>query len=113
MSIINFSSRLKHNITFFAKESNTSRWSEVLSCFAEIKALYRYKPIITQNLTFGNLTTEDYYLFTIRFSSTICINMRIKFAQRRFEIHRIINPLEQNHNLEIFAFELHHNKEPA
>lgn len=104
----NFSSRLKHYITFLTlKQNSINEWNKVISCFAEIEHVTGYKPITLQNFSFGNLVTENYHLFTTRFYPQILLNMHISFQQRKFEIHRIVNPHIQNMYLEIFALELY------
>jgi SPP1 family predicted phage head-tail adaptor len=77
-----------------------------MTSFAEVQPVCDNRFISLEGLSFGNVITEKYFLFKIRFMDGITQEMRISFKGRFFEIKRIINEDERNKMLSIIALEI-------
>lgn len=103
-------SRLSHNITFLENLAESMDeeqcWKERSSCFAEISPLTDCRYIAIEGMSFGNLITEEYYIFKIRYMEGINKSMRIVFRSKIYSIKRIINMKEQDRMLNIIAHEI-------
>jgi len=103
-------SRLVHNITFLENlaesASEDQDWREKYNCFAEISPLTDCKYISIEGMSFGNLITEEYYLFKIRYIEGVSKNSRISFRNKLYAIKRIINIKERDKILNIIAHEI-------
>ncbi len=64
------------------------------------------KYMLIEGLNFGNLITEDYYLFKIRYMDGLTKALRISFRRKLYSIKRIINIGEKNRFLNIIALEI-------
>ncbi len=106
----NIISRLVHKIAFLKNYSDNSTedkiWEEVQTSFAEVKPICDNRFIFSEGLAFGNVVSEKYFLFKIRFTKDIDADMRISFKARNFEIKRIINQNERDKILNIIAIEI-------
>jgi SPP1 family predicted phage head-tail adaptor len=106
----NLISRLVHNITFLENLaesiSEDPDWREKYNCFAEIFPLTDCKYISIEGMSFGNLITEEYYLFKIRYIKGISKNFRISFRDKLYSIKRIINLKEKDKIINIVAHEI-------
>lgn len=96
----------RHYISILSENATSSfqqenKWEVKYNIFAEIKALQGSSVNEIDRLSFGNIVTEEYFLFKIRFLPDLDNNMRISFKNRLFSIKRIINFYEQNKILEI------------
>ncbi|HJD61873.1 MAG TPA: head-tail adaptor protein [Rickettsia endosymbiont of Columbicola hoogstraali] len=93
--IRNFRHQIKflENITLEPIEED--RWIEKLTVYAEIIPLCDNKFLALENISFGHVITEGYFLFKIRFIKNITTKMRIIFKEREFEIKRVINVEEK------------------
>ena len=81
--------------------AGTTSYSDTLTCWAAIWPL-------SANESLENLKTEHKVTHRIRcwYSSSIDEAQRIKYGSRYFEIVSLINPDEQNVELEIIATEI-------
>jgi len=106
-AIKNFRHQIKflENITTDTIEED--RWVEKFTTYAEIKPLCDSKFLALENISFGHVITEGYFLFKIRFIKNITTKMRILFKEREFEIKRIINVEEKSKFLNIIALEIY------
>lgn len=103
-------SRLMHKVFFLQNvqnnESEDEKWEEVIEAFAEVNPICDNRFIAIEGLQFGHVISEDYYLFKIRYTENLDINMRIKFKDRIFEIKRILNIRERCKMLHIIALQI-------
>lgn len=101
---------LQHQISFLKNINNSpfepERWQEKLKTFAEIIPISESSYTMLENLNFGHVITEGYYLFKIRFIKDIDTNLRISFKNKNFEVKRVINLKEQDRVLQIIAMEI-------
>jgi head-tail adaptor len=104
------SSRLNHRIIFLENTSNPEieepAWREKVKTFAEIKAICDNKFLEMEGVKFGHMITEGYFHFIVRYLRDINTNMRILFAERSFDIKRIIDVREERKILKIIALEI-------
>ncbi len=102
--------KLSHKIIFLMNIAESKiaepKWEKKYDCFAEISPLSDCKYMNLEGLNFGNLITEEYYLFKIRYMKNINKEFRISFQERVYSIKRIINPKEKNRILNIIAHEI-------
>lgn len=102
--------RFSHPITIifnYAKNDlDAEQWREFALCFAQIEPLYGQHFTMLENMGFGNLLSEECFLFKIRYIESIKKNMRIIFKDRQFEIKRIINEGEKNYLLNLITIEI-------
>ena len=105
-----FITRLTHNINFLENVADSSSadpvWQEKYNCFAEIIPLSDCKYMSIEGMNFGNLITEEYYLFKIRYMDGLTKALRISFRSKLYSIKRIINIGEKNRFLNIIALEI-------
>ena len=103
-------SKLVHKITFLENitksEIKEAIWKEVQTSFAEVKPVCDNRFISLEGLAFGNVITEEYFLFKTRFIKGIHREMRISYEERIFEIKRIINEGERTRMLNIVGLEI-------
>lgn len=103
-------SKLVHKITFLENitksEIKEAIWKEVQTSFAEVKPVCDNRFISLEGLAFGNVITEEYFLFKTRFIKGIHREMRISYEERIFEIKRIINEGERTRMLNIVGLEV-------
>ncbi|MDG1436317.1 MAG: head-tail adaptor protein [Rickettsiaceae bacterium] len=103
-------SRLVHKITFLENKASAAieeeLWEESLTSFAEIKPVCDSRVIALEGVDFGNMITEEYFIFRTRFIKGIHRQMRIKFHERIFEIKRIIDEDERGKSLNIIGLEV-------
>ncbi len=101
---------LAHSIIFLENindnELEDQQWDERLTVFAEVKPLYDNKCGSLEKFSFGNIVTEAFFMFKIRFTEAVNTKMRIKFRNRLFEIKRIINVGEKSKIMQIIGLEL-------
>lgn len=103
----NFSSKLRHYIEFLTEStSKTGSWDITCSTYAEIKSITETNTKDFDDISFGHLLSEEYFIITCRFIQNIHRKMRIKFGERYFAIKRIINLYELNHIVKIIALEI-------
>ncbi len=103
-------SRLVHKIQFLINtedsEIKTANWQELIVTFAQVEPVCDNRFIYLENMQFGNVITEEYFLFTIRFNHVIHKDMRINFYGKLFEIKRIVNEDQRSKILKIIALEI-------
>lgn len=106
----NITSRFIHKIIFLNNVADSAieedRWEEWQSSFAEVQPLCDNRFISLEGMSFGNVITEGYFIFKIRFLAGLLPEMRISFKGRIFEIKRIINENERDKMLDIIALEI-------
>lgn len=102
--------KLVHKITFLENKSNSAIeeevWERVLTSFAEIKPVCDGSVVSLEGIAFGNIITEEYFIFKTRFIKGINRQMRIGFHGRVFEIKRIIDEEERGRILSIIGLEV-------
>lgn len=102
--------RFKHKIDILvniAKSEITGpKWEKTKEIYADISQLCDNRFISLENLSFGDVLSEEYYIFHIRYLEEIDSCMRIKFGEKIFEIKRIINKNFSNKILSIIALEI-------
>ncbi|BBJ31440.1 hypothetical protein RAS_05490 [Rickettsia asiatica] len=84
----NFQHQIKFLENIAEEGMEEDRWVEKLTSYAEIKPLCDSKFLALENISFGHIITEGYFLFRIRFIKNITTKMRILFKEREFEIKR-------------------------
>ncbi|RTK92291.1 MAG: head-tail adaptor protein [Rickettsiales bacterium] len=103
-------SRLIHKIHFLTNnefsEIKTANWQNTIEVFAEVQPVCDNRFISLENMQFGTVITEEYFLFTVRFIKEINKDMRIDFYGKIYEIKRIINENQRNKILKIIALEI-------
>ena len=103
-------SKLVHKITFLENITKSTIkeavWKEVQTSFAEIKTMCDNRFVSLEGVAFGNVVTEEYFLFKTRFIKDIHSEMRISFKKRVFEIKRIIDESERGRMLSIIGLEI-------
>jgi SPP1 family predicted phage head-tail adaptor len=103
-------SRLAHNITFLENitesEIGEAVWQDKYNCFAEIIPLSECQYMNIEGLNFGNLITEEYYLFKIRYIEGLTKKMRISSRGRLYTIKRLVNLSGRDRMLNIIAHEI-------
>jgi len=106
----NITSKLVHKIVFLenraANAIDDPVWQEVCASFAEVKPICDNRFVSLEGVEFGNLITEEYFLFRTRFIKNLNKGMRILFHGRNFEIKRIIDQDEKGRMLNIVALEV-------
>lgn len=102
---------LQHQIkileNFSTSEIEEEKWQEKFTSYAEIRPISDSRFNMLENLNFGHVMTEGYYIFKIRFIKGITTKMLISFRNRRFEIKRIINIAERSKFLNIIGLEVY------
>ncbi|HJD55615.1 MAG TPA: head-tail adaptor protein [Rickettsia endosymbiont of Pyrocoelia pectoralis] len=106
-SVKNFRHQIKFLENIILDPMEEDRWIETLTAYAEIIPLCDNKFLALENINFGHIITEGYFLFKIRFIKDITTKMRILFKEREFEIKRIINIEEKSKFLNIIALEIY------
>ena len=81
-------------------------WEEFVTCFAQVKPVCDNKFVSLEGVAFGDIITEEYFHFQIRYIEGITKEMRILFHGRNFEIKRIIDDQEKGRMLNIIALEV-------
>lgn len=101
---------MSHKIIFLRNSSNSeieeSKWEVVLETFAEIRPVCDNRFILLEGMQFGNVITEEYFLFKTRFIKDIDKSMRINFHDQIFEIKRIIDEDAKGRMLSIVALKI-------
>ena len=82
------------------------KWEQVEESFAEVKPLCDNRFILLEGMQFGNVITEEYFLFTTRFIKDIDKTVRISFHNQIFEIKRIIDEDSKGRMLGIVALKV-------
>ncbi|GAB4164487.1 MAG: hypothetical protein Tsb006_4090 [Rickettsiaceae bacterium] len=102
--------KLSHKIVFLVNtaqsEIETPDWQPVIETFAEVKPACNNRFISLEGMQFGNVITEEYFLFKIRYMPEIHKDMRINFQGKIFEIKRIVEEGMRGHLLNIIALEI-------
>lgn len=106
-SVKNFRHQIKFLENIILEPMEEDKWIEKFTAYAEIKPLCDSKFLALENINFGHVITEGYFLFKIRFVKNITTKMRISFKEREFEIKRIIDVEEKNKFLNIIALEIY------
>lgn len=104
-----FSASLKHSIIVFESVISNSlnhSWKEKFKVFASVKEATPKHIKYLENINFGNIISETYFIFTIRFKEGLSKGMKISFNARDFLIKKIINLDQKNKVLEILALEI-------
>lgn len=103
-------SKFAHKISILnnlsSSELDDPEWKIIFTCFAEVNPVCDNKFVSLEGLSFGNVITEEYFHFRLRYIKNISKEMRILFHDRNFEIKRIINDEEKNRMLSIIAQEI-------
>ncbi len=103
-------SRFIHKIILLNNVANSAieedAWEEWNVSFAEVQPVCDNRFISLEGVSFGNVITEGYFLFKMRFMEGVNQEMRISFRGRIFEIKRIINENELDKMLNIIALEV-------
>ncbi len=101
---------LHHSVVFLVNvnknEMQDQDWQEIYTTFADVKPLYETGHIVQDKYAFGNVLSEAFCVFRIRFTEKVNVKMRILYKRRMFEIKKIINQDEESKILKIIALEL-------
>lgn len=102
--------RLVHKIHFLINteisEIKAANWQKSIETFAQIEPVCDNRFISLESMQFGNVISEEYFLFTLRFINKINKDMRIDFHGKIFEIKRIVNEDQRGKILKIIALEI-------
>lgn len=105
-----FASKLRHKIEIIYNSSiselEPENWVSMQEAYAEIAAITETNIHEFDDINFGHLMSEEYFIITMRFLKNISSKMRIKFGDRLFAIKRIVNPYQLNNILKIIALEI-------
>ena len=103
-------SRFAHKISVLKNISESEldevEWVEFIICFAEVNPVCDNKYSSIEGVSFGDVITEEYFVFKTRYMKGITKTMRISFRKRIFEIKRVINHQEKGRVLSIIALEV-------
>ena len=108
----NFStiSQMVHKIIFLKNITNseidTPKWQQVIETFAQVKPVCDNRFAFLEGIQFGNVITEEYFLFKIRFIKGLDKTMRISFYDQIFEIKRILDEDSKARMLTIVALKI-------
>ena len=106
----NITSKLIHRIVFLVNRAPNAIadpvWEEFCVSFAEVKPICDNRFVSLEGVDFGNLITEEYFLFKTRFIKNLNKEMRKIFHDRNFEIKLIIDQDEKGRMLNIVALEV-------
>lgn len=103
-----FASRLRHQIEiiFNGSEDGLENWVVLNTAFAEITEITETNIKEFDDMSFGHILSEEYFIITTRYLKNINTRMRVKFGDRIFAIKKIVNPFQLNHLLKILAVEV-------
>ena len=103
-------SQMVHKIIFLKNIANSEidepNWQQVTESFAQVKPVCDNRFILLEGMQFGNVITEEYFLFTTRFITDIDKTMRISFHDQFFEIKRIVDEDSKGRMLRIVALKI-------
>ena len=104
------SAKFIHQITFLENlaknDIDKDNWSEKFTSFAEIKPICDNRYIYSEGINFGNVVSEEYFSFRIRYVKDINSDMRIKFRQKLYGIKRILDADARGRVLNIIGLEI-------
>ncbi|MFK7974216.1 MAG: head-tail adaptor protein [Rickettsiaceae bacterium] len=83
-----------------------AKWEIFTDTFAAVKPACDNRFTSIENINFGNIISEEYFIFCTRLIKGLNKSMRIKFQDRMFEIRRIINDDTHKNMLKIIALEI-------
>lgn len=102
--------KFKHKATVIANQAKSDieneNWQTVLEIYVKGEPLCDSRMISLENINFGNILSEEYYLFHTRYVDKIKVNMRIKFDGNIYEIKRLINQNFANRILKIITLKI-------
>lgn len=102
--------QMVHKIIFLKNVTNSEidepKWEQVIETYAQVKPVCDNRFILLEGMQFGNVITEEYFLFATRFIKEINKNMRISFHEQIFEIKRIIDEDSKGRMLVIVALKI-------
>lgn len=101
----NLTSRLRHKVRLVLPRDG-GELEHICSTFAEIAPISDSDLREFDNISFGHLLVEEYFIITIRYLECVKATMRIAFRNKIFAIKRIVNPYSLNHVLKIIALEI-------
>ena len=103
-------SQMVHKIIFLKNIANSEidepNWQQVTESFAQVKPVCDSRFVLLEGMQFGNVITEEYFLFTTRFIKDIDKTMRISFHDQIFEIKRIVDEDSKGRMLSIIALKI-------
>jgi head-tail adaptor len=103
-------SKMSHKIIFLKNivesEIEEPKWIQVIETFAEVKPVCDNRFILLEGMQFGNIITEEYFLFKTRFIRGLDKTMRISFHDQIFEIKRIIDEDSKGRMLSTVALKI-------
>jgi SPP1 family predicted phage head-tail adaptor len=103
-------SQMVHKIIFLKNitksEIDPPKWQQVIETFAQVKPVCDNRFAFLEGIQFGNIITEEYFLFKIRFIKELDNTMRISFHNQIFEIKRIIDEDSKGRLLSIVALKI-------
>ncbi len=102
--------KYSHKITFLQNNANSeieeTNYERLFDSYASIKAISDSSFSALENMNFGAVIAEEFYLFELRYIKGINVNLRIKHADNIYKIKRIINKEEKNRYLTIVALRI-------
>lgn len=102
--------KFKHKINILQNKANSEiapeKWNKISETYADISPLCDSRFISLESMEFGNVISEEYYVFHIRFMDNIQSTMRIEHDKKIFEIKRIINKGFNNRITSIIALRI-------
>ncbi|MDX2050660.1 MAG: hypothetical protein SFT93_05795 [Rickettsiaceae bacterium] len=101
-----FAARLRHYIEFIQIQDDEVEGVIVHGAFAEITSLSELGLKEFDDINFGHLLNEEYFVFTTRFINNLSSKIHIRFNNRIFMIRKIISPYQLNHIMKIIAQEI-------
>lgn len=106
----NIVAKFAHKISILenkaASEIEPANWQNFIYCFAEVKPICNSRFSSIEGMDFGDIITEEYFQFKMRYVNGITKEMRIEFHDKIFEIKRIIDDQEKGRMLNIIGLEV-------
>lgn len=108
--MIKFTHRINflQNIATHAIENDN--WQFMFYSYADVVPICEARAGEVAGLNFGNVITEEYFLFRTRFHPDINKNHRISFDNELYEIKRIVNLRDSQRSMNIIAFKIGEEK---
>jgi head-tail adaptor len=96
-----------HSITFLenivSREERNEDWQVKMYSFAKVVPLCDNRFLTLEGLNFGNIMSEEYFIFQMRFLKEVRMDMRISYDSHLFEIKRLLNVDGLSRKLHIIA----------
>lgn len=101
---------LKHPVEFLQniKQSpiDQDNWFVCHKTFAHIANLHPNSLKLVDNFDFGHILTASFLIVTMRQTDIVKLNMRMKYAEKIFEIKKIIEDFDSKKFIKLIILEI-------